>query len=70
VLRLWSQALPYDRGRNRPEDFFPLRVRVALPAITAEMAGLARIFHRSSDPVSGGWIDVREEAQADGLLKD
>jgi 23S rRNA (adenine2503-C2)-methyltransferase len=42
VLRLWSQALPYDQGRNRPEDFFPLSLRAALPALAADLAGLAR----------------------------
>ncbi len=52
VLRLWSQALPYDRGRNRPEDFFPLSVRAALPGITGEMANLARL--RSEHPGEDG----------------
>ena len=52
VLRLWSQALPYDSGRNRPEDFFPLSVRAALPDITGEMADLARV--RSEHPGGDG----------------
>ena len=43
LLRLWSQALPYDAGRNRPEDFFPLPLRAALPVLTAELQGLARL---------------------------
>jgi 23S rRNA (adenine2503-C2)-methyltransferase len=43
VLRLWSHALPRDSGRRRPASFFPATLLAALPAIEAELAGLARI---------------------------
>jgi 23S rRNA (adenine2503-C2)-methyltransferase len=43
VLRLWAQALPPERGRSRPEDFYPLRLRQALPALQAELAALASL---------------------------
>jgi 23S rRNA (adenine2503-C2)-methyltransferase len=43
VLRLWSQALPQTSGRRRIEDFLPLGVRTALPAIEARLDGLARV---------------------------
>jgi 23S rRNA (adenine2503-C2)-methyltransferase len=43
VLRLWSHALPRDSGRRRPLSFFPSSLMAALPAIEAELAGLARI---------------------------
>ncbi|RYY99598.1 MAG: RNA methyltransferase [Comamonadaceae bacterium] len=43
VLRLWAQALPQDAGRRRPEDFLPATLLQALPAITAELQGLARL---------------------------
>jgi 23S rRNA (adenine2503-C2)-methyltransferase len=43
VLRLWSHALPRDSGRRRPDTFFPASLMAALPAIEAELAGLARI---------------------------
>ena len=33
VLRAWSQAMPLDGGKQHPEDFFPLRLRDALPDI-------------------------------------
>ncbi|HEY0857620.1 MAG TPA: RNA methyltransferase [Albitalea sp.] len=52
VLRLWSQALPQDSGRRRPEDFLPLEVRAALPALTAKLAALARL--RSAHPGADG----------------
>jgi len=43
ILRLWSQALPQDTGKRRLEDFLPRRVRDALPAIEAELQGVARL---------------------------
>ena len=52
VLRLWSQALPQDSGRRKPEDFLPLPVREALPALTEELNGLARL--RSEHPGEDG----------------
>jgi 23S rRNA (adenine2503-C2)-methyltransferase len=52
VLRLWVQARPQDSGRRRPEDFLPLALRNAMPAIEAELAGLARL--RSQHPGEDG----------------
>jgi len=52
VLRLWSQALPQGSGRRRPEDFLPLPVREALPALVADLEGLARL--RSEHPGEDG----------------
>ncbi len=43
VLRDWVQAAPHDRGRRRPADFLPKPVREALPALDAELEGLARL---------------------------
>ena len=43
VLRLWSQALPQGSGKRKPEDFLPLAVREALPALEADLQGLARL---------------------------
>jgi 23S rRNA (adenine2503-C2)-methyltransferase len=43
ILRLWSHALPRDSGRRLPHSFFPSSLMEALPAIEAELAGLARI---------------------------
>ena len=52
VLRLWAQALPPDSGRRKPEDFLPLSVREALPALMDEVHGLARL--RSEHPGEDG----------------
>ena len=43
VLRLWSRALPQDSGRRKLEDFMPQPLRLALPQIGADLAGLARL---------------------------
>ena len=52
VLRLWAMALPQDSGKRKPEDFLPLPVRAMLPALVAELAGLARL--RSEHPADDG----------------
>ncbi|RZI82484.1 MAG: RNA methyltransferase [Rubrivivax sp.] len=52
VLRLWVQALPQDSGKRRPEDFLPQTVRDALPALQADLLGLAKL--RSEHPAEDG----------------
>lgn len=51
VLRLWSRALPQTHGKRRIEDFLPARLREALPALEAELSGLARLqaAHTAAD---------------------
>jgi 23S rRNA (adenine2503-C2)-methyltransferase len=51
VLRQWSRAEPQAKGRQRPEDFLPLSLRSALPALEAELRALAvlRADHASAD---------------------
>jgi 23S rRNA (adenine2503-C2)-methyltransferase len=43
VLRLWAQARPQTSGRRRIEDWLPLPLREALPAIEAELEALASV---------------------------
>jgi 23S rRNA (adenine2503-C2)-methyltransferase len=43
LLRLWTQARPFDAGNCKPEHQPPLAVRNALPAVAAELAALARL---------------------------
>lgn len=52
VLRQWSRALPQDAGKRRPEDFLPLALREALPALVQQLDGLARL--RSEHPAEDG----------------
>ena len=43
VLRLWSNALPQTSGKRQIEHFLPATLRAALPALEAELAGLATL---------------------------
>jgi len=52
VLRLWSQALAQDSGRRALDSFMPATLRHALPALSAELAGLATL--QSQHPAQDG----------------
>lgn len=52
VLRLWANALPQGSGKRKPEDFLPLSVREAMPALEADLRGLAEL--RSEHPAEDG----------------
>ena len=52
VLRQWVQAQPQDAGKRNIADFLPLALRNALPALEAELAGLATL--RSEHPAADG----------------
>jgi len=54
VLRLWANALPQAGGKRKPEDFLPRGVRDALPAIEADLRGLARLH--SEHPAEDGSV--------------
>ena len=51
VLRHWANALPLHAGRQRLEHFLPLSLRRLLPALMAELAGLAQLVsaHGAAD---------------------
>ncbi len=53
MLRAWLQARPLDSGTRRQaaENFLPLAIREALPELTRQLAGLARVVseHPGSD---------------------
>ena len=52
ILRDWVRNAGHDHGRRRPMDFLPKPVREALPALDAELEGLARIV--STHPAEDG----------------
>ncbi|MCQ2041041.1 RNA methyltransferase [Stutzerimonas kunmingensis] len=54
MTRAWLRGLPLDVGRRQQqaEDFLPLSVRAGLPALSAEIDGLARL--RSEHPAADG----------------
>lgn len=70
VLRLWSQALPQDRGRRAIEDFIPLGVREDLPALTAELASLARLQseHPGEDGSARLLVALRDGQTVESVL--
>ena len=61
VLRHWARALPQDSGRRRLEDFMPGAVRAALPALSEELAGLARL--QSQHPAADGSVRLLVQLQ-------
>jgi 23S rRNA (adenine2503-C2)-methyltransferase len=52
VLRHWAQSLPWHAGRRHIEDFLPLALRQALPALQDELDGLAQLH--SAHPAEDG----------------
>jgi 23S rRNA (adenine2503-C2)-methyltransferase len=52
VLRRWAQAKPMDSGRRRIDNYLPRMLREALPALAAELAGIARL--QSEHPATDG----------------
>jgi 23S rRNA (adenine2503-C2)-methyltransferase len=65
LLRGWSQVCSYDRAHSTAETFFPLALRNELPAIEAELHGLARL--RSEYPAAEGVARLLVEL-ADGQM--
>ena len=54
VLRLWASAKAQDAGKRKLEDFMPRPLLGALPALTQELAGLARL--QSQHPGDDGSV--------------
>jgi 23S rRNA (adenine2503-C2)-methyltransferase len=67
MTRAWLKGLPLDVGRRQQqaEDFLPLSVREGLPALNAEIDGLAGL--RSEDPAADGSARLLVEL-ADGQM--
>ena len=63
VLRAWAQGLSLDTKRRRAENFLPLALRDAMPGLTAELQGLARLH--SDHPGEDGSVRLLVEL-ADG----
>ena len=70
VLRLWSQALPQSSGRRRPEDFLPLAVREALPALEADLRSLARLRseHAAEDGSARLLVELADGQTVEAVL--
>lgn len=54
VLRNWTRGWPLDSCRGDPARYFPAAVLAALPALTEELTGLARV--QSEHPSADGSV--------------
>ncbi|HET8747075.1 MAG TPA: RNA methyltransferase [Ramlibacter sp.] len=70
VLRLWANALPQDSGKRRIEDFLPASLRAELPAIEAELRGLARIasVHPGEDGAERLLVELADGQTVESVL--
>jgi 23S rRNA (adenine2503-C2)-methyltransferase len=70
VLRRWSQAKLQDSGRRRIEHYLPQALRDALPALTDELANLARLQseHPGADGSSRLLVALADEQTVEAVL--
>jgi 23S rRNA (adenine2503-C2)-methyltransferase len=70
VLRRWSQSKPQDSGRRRIENYLPQTLRDALPALTDELAGLARLSseHTGADGSSRLLVALADGQTVEAVL--
>ena len=70
VLRLWSQAKPQDSGRRALENFMPVPLREALPAIEGELDALVRLrsVHPGVDGSERLLVDLADGQSIESVL--
>ncbi len=70
VLRRWAMAQPQEGGRKPLQHFLPLALRNELPALTAELAGLARLHsqHPGEDGSARLLVTLRDGQQGESVL--
>jgi 23S rRNA (adenine2503-C2)-methyltransferase len=70
LLRGWSQVCSYDRPRSPAETFFPLALRKELPAIEAELNGLARLRseHSAGEGVARLLVELTDGQTVESVL--
>ena len=70
ILRAWLQARPLDQGRRQAEHFFPLPLREGLPALSAELDGLARVnsVHPGSDGSARLLVELADGQTVESVL--
>ncbi len=70
LLRGWSQASSYDRKGSPAETFFPAALRNELPAIEAELEGLARLKseHPAGEGVARLLVELRDGQMTESVL--
>ncbi len=70
LLRGWSQLGSYDRKGSLADDFFPKALRDALPAIEAELHGLARLAseHPAGEGVARLLVELADGQMVESVL--
>jgi 23S rRNA (adenine2503-C2)-methyltransferase len=72
VLRAWTGARPLASGarRHRAEDYLPLKLRDALPALAAELTALARIraVHPGADGSERLLVELADGQTVESVL--
>jgi 23S rRNA (adenine2503-C2)-methyltransferase len=70
VLRGWSQVCSYDRKGSPAETFFPLALRNELPAIEAELSGLARLHgeYPADEEVARLLVELHDGQMVESVL--
>lgn len=70
LLRGWSQVCSYDKKHSPAETFFPLALRNELPAIEAELDGLARLKseHPSGEGVARLLVELHDGQMVESVL--
>lgn len=70
VLRQWVQAEPQDAGRRRPENFYPVALREALPVLAEELQGLTRLIssHPGEDGSARLLVGLRDGQTVEAVL--
>lgn len=70
VLRAWAQGLSLDTKRRRAENFLPLAVRAAMPSLTAELQGLARLHseHPGEDGSARLLVELADGRMVESVL--
>ena len=70
LLRGWSQVSSYDRKGSPATTFFPLALRNALPAIEAELNGLAKLHgeYPANNEVARLLVKLRDGQMVESVL--
>jgi len=70
LLRGWSQVISFDKKHSPAETYFPLALREVLPAIEAELGGLAKLCseHPASDGVARLLVELHDGQMVESVL--
>ena len=70
VLQAWARSIPIATRHRRVEDFLPLPVREALPSLSSDLDGLARLRaeHHGADGSARWLVELADGQTVEGVL--